>query len=82
MMKYPAAAILACLLAGCATPQDPGAPAPQQVAKVKKVPCEPPTGSHIVDPKNCGSDAFVRHAVLTDRSGNPLQTQANDPNVK
>jgi len=62
MLKYSVAAGLACLLAGCATPPDTAAtqPQPQQVAKAKKVPCDPPTGSHIVDLKNCGNnDPFV-----------------------
>lgn len=75
MTKYLAATVLACLLAGCATP--PAAPGTPTTVAVKKPRCEPPTGSHIVDPSSCGTDAFVRHGVLTDRSGNPLQTQGD-----
>ena len=72
MTKYSALGILACLLAGCTTPPPGGAPT--KVA-AKHVYCEPATGSHIADPNNCGNDPFVRHAVITNNNGSPLQTQ-------
>ena len=75
MTKYLAVAVLACLLAGCTTP--PPAPGTPTTVAVKKPRCDPPTGSHIVDPDSCGTDAFVKHAVITDRSGSPRETQGN-----
>jgi hypothetical protein len=75
MTKYSALGILACLLAGCTAPPPNGAPA--QVAKKQHVYCEPATGSHIADPDNCGNDPFVRHAVITQGNGSPLQTQGD-----
>jgi hypothetical protein len=76
MTRNSAIILFAGLLAGCATP--PPAASPTVVA-VKKVHCEPPAGSHIVDSSNCnGSDPFVKHGVVADRSGNPLQTQGDN----
>jgi hypothetical protein len=72
MTKYSAIAILACLLAGCTTPQPAGS---ATTVVAKRAYCEPATGSHIADPNNCGNDPFVRHGTVTNPNGSPLQTQ-------
>jgi hypothetical protein len=78
MTKFSALVIFAGLLAGCTAPSDSGTP--QKTAKAKRPPCEAPTGSHLVDPSNCGGDPFLRHGVLTSGRGDtPLQAEANNP---
>jgi hypothetical protein len=77
MTRFSALTIFACLLAGCTAPSDSGTP--QTTASTKHPNCEAPTGSHIVDLSNCGNDPFLRHGVIADRSGNPYQTEANNP---
>jgi len=78
MTKYSAIALVACLLAGCTTPPaDTASTAGTTVVAKKKCKyTDPPTGSHISDASTCDTpDPFVRHGVLTDRSGNPYQAQ-------
>ena len=75
MMKYSAIGILACVLAGCATPQPAGTPT---TVAAKKVHCDSQTGSHIVDPTSCNApDPWVKHSVISGRTGEPYQTQGN-----
>jgi hypothetical protein len=58
MKKFVGIAALACLIAGCAAPDHPAAPA---VAAAQPA-CnrrDPPTGSHLVDRHDCSSGQAV-----------------------
>ena len=78
MNKIVVSAMCACLLAGCAMP-DQG-PRPKLTAAQKA--CKnapPPTGSHISDESTCGYDPFVKRTYLTNRSGSSIMDQDRSP---
>lgn len=86
MTKYSAVALVACLLAGCAPEQQTASttpPTPQEIAAAKArracLNAGPATGSHIVDTSSCGPDPFVRHGMITNPNGSPLEAEGNPP---
>ena len=78
MNKIVVSAICACLLAGCAMPDQ----APHHKLTAAERACRnapPPTGSHISEEGSCGYDPFVKHGYITNRSGSSIMDQDHSP---